>query len=232
MRELSDTAEKVNVNSDLFGADTSLERLNVEDADIRFAHSVGLSIPAEDLLKTLIAATPWKSEMVTVWGKTHPQPRLIAWYGDPGQQYSYSGIDLEPLPWTPTLLEVRREIEDVAKARFNSVLLNYYRDHRDSMGFHSDNEKELGSTPTIASLSLGATRTFVLKHKTRPDLKPIRLELPSGSLLLMAGSTQQFWKHGIDKQTKPCGPRVNLTFRRIYSNPREQTDAIEGRRQD
>ena len=110
---------------------------------------------------------------------------------------------------------MRGVVEDLANERFNGVLLNYCRDHRDSMGFHSDDEKELGQAPVIASVSLGATRTFVLKHKTRSELKPVRLELPSGSLLLMKGLTQKNWKHGIDKQSRPCGPRVNLTFRRI-----------------
>ena len=99
---------------------------------------------------------------------------------------------------------------------FNSVLLNYYRDQNDSMGFHSDDEPELGSQPTIASVSLGASRTFILKHKTKRHLKPVRISLPGGSLLVMSGDTQQFWKHGIEKESQPCGPRVNLTFRRIF----------------
>ena len=163
----------------------------------------------------MIDETPWRSESVTVWGKTFQQPRLIAWYGDEGQRYSYSGIGLEPLPWTSTLLGVRAVVQAVSDEQFNSVLLNYYRNHRDSMGFHSDDERELGPAPTIASLSLGATRTFVLKHKLREDVKPVRLDLTPGSLLIMKGQTQRYWKHGIDKQTKPCGPRVNLTFRRI-----------------
>ena len=203
------------MTNDLFGTDTNLERLDVEDADISFSRNFALPVPTGDLLQMLIKLTPWRSESVTVWGKTHLQPRLIAWYGDPDQSYSYSGIDLEPLPWTSTLLEIRGAVQDVANEQFNSVLLNYYRNHRDSMGFHSDDERELGPAPTIASLSLGATRTFALKHKTRAEVKPFRIELPSGCLLIMKGKTQQFWKHGIDKQVKPCGPRVNLTFRRI-----------------
>ena len=201
---------------DLFGGDTNLERLDVEDADISFAQSFALPAPAQDLLQSFVTTTPWRSESVTVWGKKHLQPRLIAWYGDPNQSYSYSGIELEPLPWTTILLGIRSAVQDVAQEQFNSVLLNYYRDHRDSMGFHSDDERELGPAPTIASVSLGATRTFVLKHKTRATMKPVRIELPSGCLLVMKGTTQQFWKHGIDKQTKPCGPRINLTFRRIF----------------
>ena len=190
--------------------------MDIEDADISFVSNFALPAPAENLLQTFIKMTPWRSQSVTVWGKTYQQPRLIAWYGDPGQSYSYSGIDLEPLPWTSTLLGIRGAVQDVAHQQFNSVLLNYYRDHRDSMGFHSDDERELGPTPTIASVSLGATRTFVLKHKTRATMKPVRIELPSGCLLVMKGTTQQFWKHGIDKQAKPCGPRINLTFRRIF----------------
>jgi alkylated DNA repair dioxygenase AlkB len=201
---------------DLFAGEPSLELLSIEDADISFAQHIELPAPADSLLRELIERTSWQSESITVWGKKHLQPRLTAWYGDAGKSYSYSGIDLDPLPWTKTLLQIREMVQKLAHERFNSVLLNYYRDHRDGMGFHSDDEPDLGPTPVIASLSLGATRTFILKHKFRRELKPVRLELPSGSLLLMKGQTQTFWKHGIDKLTKPCGPRVNLTFRRIY----------------
>lgn len=200
---------------DLFDNAPELERFHIEDADISFAPSIELSKDRDELLRELITDTPWRHVSVTIWGKTHLQPRLIAWYGDSGRQYSYSGISLDPLPWTQALTELRHTVEGLAGETFNSVLLNYYRNHRDSMGFHSDDERELGPTPTIASLSVGATRTFILKHKTRSDLKPVRLDLPSGSLIVMKGGTQKFWKHGIDKQTKPCGPRVNLTFRRI-----------------
>lgn len=200
---------------DLFASEPTLERLEIEDAEVSFARHVDLGEPADEVLRELMEGTTWRHEAVTIYGKKHLQPRLIAWFGDAGQRYSYSGISLEPLPWTDTLTKVRGVVQDLAHERFNSVLLNYYRDHRDSMGFHSDDEKELGPTPVIASVSLGATRTFVLKHKTRPELKPVRLELPSGSLLLMKGHTQKNWKHGIDKQSRPCGPRINLTFRRI-----------------
>ena len=194
-----------------------MERFDIEDAEINFASLIELPKNSDALLHELIEETPWRSESVTIWGKTHLQPRLIAWYGDAGQSYTYSGIRLDPLRWTQTLDALRQAIEAMAGETFNSVLLNYYRNHRDSMGFHSDDERELGPAPIIASLSLGATRTFILKHKTRVDLKPVRIDLHSGSLVVMKGTTQRFWKHGIDKQTKPCGPRVNLTFRRIYS---------------
>ncbi|MEJ0002400.1 MAG: alpha-ketoglutarate-dependent dioxygenase AlkB [Pararobbsia sp.] len=202
---------------DLFANEPALERLDVEDAEIHFARYVDLPRPAEDLLREIVEETPWRSDSVTIYGKQYVQPRLIAWYGDPGKTYSYSGVSLEPLMWTPTLLEIRQVVQDLSGETFNSVLLNYYRDHRDSMGYHSDDERELGPTPIIASLSLGASRIFTLKHKTRRELKPVRLELASGCLLVMKGGTQRFWKHGIDKQTSPCGPRINLTFRRIIS---------------
>ena len=168
-----------------------------------------------DLLKQLIKETPWRLEQVTVWGKTYPQPRLVAWYGDDAQSYTYSGITLSALPWTSALLAIKGKVDALCGSSFNSVLLNYYRDHRDSMGFHSDDEPELGPAPTIASVSFGETRPFVLKHRRRKDIADVRIPLPSGSLLLMAGPTQANWRHGIPKQTKPCGPRVNLTFRNI-----------------
>lgn len=201
---------------DLFGDAMKLERLQIEDADISFVRNFALPESHDLLFSKLVDETPWRSEKVTVWGKTFSQPRLIAWYGDEGRQYMYSGLSLNPLPWTSTLIDVRVAVETLSNESFNSVLLNYYRDHRDSMGFHSDNERELGPTPIIASVSLGATRTFVLKHKYRDDLKPVRIELPAGSLLIMKGQTQKNWKHGIEKQAKQCGSRINLTFRRIY----------------
>ena len=150
-----------------------------------------------------------------MWGRKMPQPRLTAWYGDPRRSYTYSGLRLEPTAWTPLLLDVKWRVEDAVGAAFNSVLLNYYRDQRDSIGFHSDDEPELGHRPVIASVSLGEERTFVLKHKTARHVPPIRLRLASGSLLLMRGETQHRWRHGILKATRPCGPRINLTFRSI-----------------
>lgn len=151
-----------------------------------------------------------------MWGRKMRQPRLTAWYGDAGSRYAYSGIELDPLPWTPLLGEIKARIEAAVGSNFNSVLLNYYRDHRDSVGFHSDDEPELGARPVIASLSLGEERTFILKHKQSKTAEPVRLRLASRSLLLMKGDTQHYWRHGVPKETRPCGPRVNLTFRTIF----------------
>ena len=193
-------------------------RLDLPDADIYYWPSADLGLRQDLILQQLIEQTPWRSEVITLWGKHYQQPRLAAWYGDSDARYTYSGLSLEPLPWTDLLADLRRRVEALAEASFNSVLLNYYRDHRDSMGMHSDDEPELGRNPVIASVSLGEQRTFILKHKFKKDLKPVHLELEPGSLLLMKGATQHHWKHGINKVSSPCGPRVNLTFRRIFAS--------------
>ncbi len=182
---------------------------------MRLYPAVDLGRSPDSLLQELLEYTPWRSEEITLYGKRYRQPRLSAWYGDPDSRYAYSGLALEPLPWTDTLLAIRHRLEDLSGGHFNSVLLNYYRDQRDSMGMHADDETELGPDPLIASLSLGDTRTLVLKHRQRPDLDSLRLPLAHGSLLLMGGSTQRCWKHGINKEKTPCGPRINLTFRLI-----------------
>ncbi|MCX2978305.1 alpha-ketoglutarate-dependent dioxygenase AlkB family protein [Candidatus Marimicrobium litorale] len=192
------------------------QKLHLPDADLVFWHDV-LPDDHTSVLQRLIEETPWRQEHVTLWGKTYPQPRLVAWYADAGLSYSYSGVILEATPFTSALLEIKARVEALCCENFNSVLLNYYRDHRDSMGFHADDEPELGACPSIASLSLGAERTFVMKHRSREDVGDLRVRLTSGSLLLMRGETQSNWKHGIPKTTKPLGPRVNLTFRQIIS---------------
>ena len=201
----------------------TIERLPIEDADITIHHDVSLPRESEELLRHLIETTPWQSQCVKLWGKSVPQPRLIAWYGDEGATYSYSGIVLPPHRWTETIQQLRECVEQVAQHRFNSVLLNYYRDHRDGMGLHSDDEPELGPRPTIASLSLGEERRFQLKHRQRKDMPTLSIPLPNGSLLVSRGDTQRCWKHGIPKQRAPCGPRVNLTFRKIVPQTASRT---------
>jgi alkylated DNA repair dioxygenase AlkB len=189
----------------------------IPDADVCYLPDVVRSPERDAILRRLIAGVPWRQENIVVWGKTYLQPRLIAWYGDRGCSYTYSRITLSPLPWDRLLLELKDLVESASGSSFNSVLLNYYRDHRDSMGLHSDDEPELGARPILASLSLGQERTLTLKHKVRKDVSPVKIRLASGSLLLMQGDTQRYWKHGIEKETRPCGPRVNLTFRRIVA---------------
>jgi alkylated DNA repair dioxygenase AlkB len=192
-----------------------LQRIAMPDADVLYLNRLAFACPDSDLLRQLIAEVSWRCEEVVMWGRRVPQPRLTAWYGDAGRSYAYSGLCLQPLAWTPILLDIKARVEEAAATSFNSVLLNYYRDHRDSIGFHSDNEPELGERPIIASVSLGEERTFILKHKMSKGVPPVHLRLASGSLLLMKGNTQRCWKHGIAKEKRPCGPRVNLTFRQI-----------------
>jgi alkylated DNA repair dioxygenase AlkB len=167
---------------------------------------------AAAMLERLLPAIDWRQDEARIMGRTVALPRLTAWYGDAG--YRYSGIDNPPRPWLPLLLELKGIAERLAEARFNSVLLNLYRDGRDGMGWHSDDERPLGAEPVIASLSFGATRRFRLKHKTRPDLV-LALDLPPGSCLIMAGTLQHHWRHALPKTARPVGPRVNLTFRLI-----------------
>jgi alkylated DNA repair dioxygenase AlkB len=204
------------VTQDLFLSEGSLQSVPVPDADILYLSSLNLRSPPETLLRTLIDEVHWRALDIMLWGKKYPQPRLVAWYGDCGRTYTYSGLRLDPLPWTDLLSSIRQDVQRATGAQFNSVLLNYYRHHNDSMGLHSDNEAELGPQPTIASVSLGDQRTLILKHKKRKELKTVKLPLQSGSLLVMKGDTQRHWKHGIDKESRACGPRVNLTFRRIF----------------
>ena len=169
-----------------------------------------------ECLKTEIQ---WKHEPIMMFGKLVMQPRLTAWYGDPASRYRYSGITQEPLPWTESLLKLRSKIENQVDAKFNAVLLNQYRDENDSMGWHRDNEKELGVDPIIASISLGETRRFLLRrHRDDAPRKPSErqeMDLNSGSLLIMKGKSQTHWEHSLPKTSKARSVRINLTYRLI-----------------
>jgi alkylated DNA repair dioxygenase AlkB len=164
---------------------------------------------ADRLLAALRDGIAWRQEVATVMGRRVAIPRLTAWHGAAG--YVYSGIRLTPAPWTPPLLELKALAESIARQPFNSVLLNLYRDGRDSVSWHADDEPGLGRNPTIASLSLGADRRFQLKHRRCPER--LTLDLPHGSCLIMAGATQHHWLHQLPKTKAPVGLRINLTFR-------------------
>jgi alkylated DNA repair dioxygenase AlkB len=196
---------------DLFSSSTTLTAIPVEDGELALLPQLQLPLSNADVLARLVAETHWRADTVVVYGKRYLQPRLTAWHGDAA--YTYSGLTLEPLPFTALLQTIREAVEAATGRRFNSVLLNYYRDERDSMGMHSDDEPELGPEPAIASVSFGGTRSFILKHKR--SKRTLKLDLTDGSLLLMAGSFQRNWLHGINKQARPAKPRVNLTFRFI-----------------
>ncbi len=167
--------------------------------------------------ETLSREVPWEQKAIRMMGKQVMQPRLVAWFGDPDAIYTYSGLRNVPLPWIPALLELRARAERDAGSPFNSVLANLYRGGQDSMGFHSDSERELGRDPVIASVSLGAARRFQLRYVGKQKGVAGRdIDLPDGSLLVMRGTTQHFWRHGVPKEKGPVGARINLTFRRIF----------------
>jgi alkylated DNA repair dioxygenase AlkB len=161
------------------------------------------------LFEQLMALTPWRQEVATLMGRRVLIPRLTAWHGAAG--YVYSGIEMTPAPWNEPLLEIKAVAEACAGQAFNSVLLNLYRDGRDSVSWHADNEPGLGRDPVIASVSLGAMRRFQMKHRRREAR--VALDLRSGSCLVMAGATQHHWLHQVPKTSRPVGPRINLTFR-------------------
>ncbi|WP_160714659.1 alpha-ketoglutarate-dependent dioxygenase AlkB family protein [Chitinophaga solisilvae] len=167
------------------------------------------------LMQELLGTIAWKQESMSMYGKTVLFPRLMAWYGDASTAYSFSGNTFEPQPWTKTLLHIRDLITPVAGHPFNSVLLNHYRNGSDSMGWHADDEPELGPAPVIASVNFGATRRFLLRYKNDHHLKH-EMELQHGSLLVMKGSLQQYWEHQVPKTTRKIPGRINLTFRFIY----------------
>lgn len=193
---------------------------NLPDAEVIYYPAFLESNNATLLYEQLLSETPWQSDSITLFGKTHPQPRLTAFYGADDLSYSYSNIKMLANAWSNALLQLKIEIEQKASTTFNSVLLNLYRDGKDSNGWHADDEKELGINPIIASLTLGSERFFHLKHIKNPERK-CKIKLEHGSLLLMKGSTQHFYKHQIPKTVQPVAPRINLTFRTI-----KKADAI------
>ncbi len=169
---------------------------------------------ADFLLEKLKHSLKWQHESIKIFGKEILQPRLTALYGIENKIYTYSGRTMFPLPFTDELLYIKHKIDIFEKENFTTVLCNYYRNGNDSMGWHSDNEKELGKNPLIASLSLGADRKISFKHKNDKNYK-IELVLNHGSLLIMKDETQHFWQHAINKSKKIIEPRLNLTFRII-----------------
>jgi alkylated DNA repair dioxygenase AlkB len=170
------------------------------------------------LFDALARDVPWQQREIKMFGRAVLEPRETAWIGDPDAVYTYSGRANEPAPWPPVLAALRARVSERTGAPLNCVLCNRYRDGSDSMGFHADAEHELGRNPVIASLSLGAVRRFQLRHKKRTDAQgKLDIDLPSGSLLIMRGTTQHHYRHGVPKQPKILEPRINLTFRRIIA---------------
>ncbi|WP_428225351.1 alpha-ketoglutarate-dependent dioxygenase AlkB family protein [Flavobacterium sp.] len=184
------------------------------DAEIEYIPAFFSFEKAQELFEKLKTDIIWQQDTLTVFGKEYLQPRLTALYGNEGKPYGYSNIVMQLHDWNPLLMYIKEEVEKECQEIFTTVLLNYYRNGQDSMGWHADNEKELGRNPIIASLTFGAERSFQLKHNTIESAKQ-NITLAHGSLLVMKGTTQHFWKHQIPKTQKPVGGRINLTFRII-----------------
>jgi alkylated DNA repair dioxygenase AlkB len=194
-------------------------RIELPDGDLRWSPRFLSRSRANAFFEGLMAVVDWEQHEIRIGGRTVALPRLSAWYGDPGATYRYSGLLLEPRPWPPLMRELKAQVEEASGQPFNSVLLNLYRDGVDSMGWHSDDERDLRGQSVIASVSLGAMRRFRLRHKKRTDLDPVVIGLEHGSLLIMEGESQRFWKHQIPKSKKVFEPRLNLTFRSVRGAP-------------
>lgn len=190
-----------------------MQPLDLPDADVRyFPHFLAIE-EADRMLDAVREEVPWQQDELTMFGKTHPLPRLTCWMGDPGAAYTYSGISMEPQPWTPTVADLRDHAEALSRSPLNSVLLNLYRTGSDRMGWHADDEPELGPCPTIVSISLGAPRDFLLRHRRTKQRHAVLLT--HGSALVMAGQTQHHWVHSLPVRRRVDTPRINLTFRHI-----------------
>jgi len=196
---------------ELFKTDKNLLPFN---GDVLLFENFFLKEESEKYFNHLLNEIKWKQEPIIIFGKEVMQPRLTAWYGNADKPYTYSGLTMQPNAWTKQLLEIKNKIETVSEVKFTSALLNFYRDGKDSMGWHRDNEKELGLNPVIGSVSFGTSRIFKLRnYKDKNIVKSI--ELTNGSFLLMRGETQHYWEHALPKTSKPKGARINITFRTI-----------------
>jgi len=190
------------------------EVLSLPDAELEYFPNFLLKAEADFLLKRLLKEVPWQQHNIKLFGKQISQPRLTAFYAEKGISYTYSGLQLKPDNFSTEIWDLKQKTEELTGFNFNTCLANLYRHGNDSMGWHADDEKVLGKNPVIASISLGGIRRFQFKHKTNKDLKE-SIELQHGSLLIMKGSMQHFWKHQLPKTKKEVSPRINLTYRKI-----------------
>ena len=207
----SGTATTAAVIGSVRGAGGGFVRVGIPDSEVDYWAGFFAPEEARALCGALRAEIRWERHRVRIRGREVDCPRLSGWEGD--ATYAYSGITLRPAPWTPRVSAVRRRIEAATGEVFNSVLANLYRDGADRLGWHADDEPELGPSPVIASVSFGAPRRFLLRPKRGGASVPIVLE--PGSLLAMRGATQRHWLHSVPPTRRPVGPRINLTFRRI-----------------
>lgn len=204
------------MNLDLFSSDNEGQTIDIPDGNLFIYPNFYDAVEADKYFQQLLQTISWRQEKISMYGKTHNVPRLSAWYGDEGKIYQYSGIRTEAIQWTALLLAIKEKIETVSDYKFNSVLVNQYRNGKDGVAWHSDDEPELGKNPVIASLSFGEERLFQLKHKRNKNLKK-SFTLPHGSLLVMGENTQLNWLHQLPKSQRSMEPRINLTFRLVNS---------------
>jgi len=192
----------------------NFRKLKMPDAEVSYYPNFYNASSASSYFNKLFHNIAWQQDIIKIFGKEIPIPRLQAFYGDEGLNYKYSNINLKATKWNNLLLKIKADIETTSNIKLNCVLLNLYRTGNDSNGWHADDESSLGKNPAIASVSLGANRYFNFKHKKNRALKT-KIELQNGSLLVMKGKTQHFWYHQIAKTKKQVEPRINLTFRLI-----------------
>ena len=193
----------------------TLKRITIVKNELTLYREILPQKHLESLFDGLKEKTPWKQEYIKIAQKMVTQPRLTAWHGDLNTKYMYSNLTLYPKAWNQDLLLIKEKIEDLSNSHFNSVLLNYYRDGNDSVAWHSDDERQLGEQPKIASFSLGETRKFMIKKKKKPG-SHLEIFLRAGDLLFMYGGFQKNWVHALPKSKLIKTPRINLTFRNIY----------------
>ncbi len=189
----------------------------IRDAELTFFPDAFTASEGDRFLEALLETTLWRADTITIHGKSIPLPRLQAWYCDHDWPLNYSGIQVPALRWTDLLQSIRARLNELIGLDFNGVLVNCYRDGNDSVGWHSDDEAEWGPNPVIASVSFGATRDFVLKHRRDKRIKPVTCPLTHGSLLLMGDQVQNAWQHQLPKRRRITSPRVNLTFRNLLA---------------
>ncbi|NUY81924.1 alpha-ketoglutarate-dependent dioxygenase AlkB [Flavobacterium sp. MAH-1] len=197
-------------DTDLFASGTDhYKEFDLPDAEVTLRDAFFTKEEADFYYDILLNQTPWREFEMEIYDKTVKVPRMVAWYEDKEN----SGAAPDALEWTPALLEIRKRVEENTGVKFNSVLLNLYRNGRDGVSWHSDREYTIGKDPTIASVTFGETRMFRLRHKVRKDIPQVEIPLHHGSFLLMSGTTNTYWQHEVPKTARKVLPRINLTFR-------------------
>ena len=190
-----------------------MQNILPKEGEVNYFGAIISAVKAKNYREQLLTTIDWQNDVIHMFGKTITTTRKVAWYGDKPYKYSYSNTTKEALPWTKELMELKSKIEEITNESYNSCLLNLYHNGNEGMGWHTDAEKELKKNGTIASMSIGADRKFVFKHKISKE--KVALILKNGSLLVMKNQTQDYWLHSLPTTKLVSKPRINLTFRTI-----------------